>query len=1552
MQRGRRILILALVAAVSGGGALAAPGAPRVTVVETSPGRLEVTIDRVEPALAAVDDAGRTLVAVTVPGCAPHLVAGEPDLPVLPVSLAIPGRGEPRLEILAERWREVPPAGPVLPSRGNLPRTVVPSAVPLAFGPAYRGGVHPAEAVRLDRPSIARDVRGVVLQVWPVRWDADRDRLLVLEAMTVAVVTEGEGGANPLPAAAAAPDGAFASLHAARFVNPPAADKYRTVATGGRLLVIAPAAFVQALEPWLQWKRERGFDPLLQVVEQAGGTADALRDSVMARFAEPEGLTYVVLAGDVPLVPGFQGEFEGADDDTRYAQVAGDDLYPDLFVSRISARDVTELETQLAKFIAYERDPEPGGAWYGHALGAASNEGQPTDAERADALRLRLLAGPYAAVDRIYQPDGTAALITAALHEGRSLVNYLGHGSGSSWVNPPFGIADVHALANGRRLPWIIDVSCANGNYSDPECFAEAWLRTGTATEPAGAIAMYASSTTTPWVPPTVMQEEVVALIAEGREDEIGALCTHGIMKVLDAYPGDEGRQLVEQYNIFGDCTLQVRTAAPRLPEVVHEEFLAPGVDVFPVRTGVAGARVAVTSGGVLHGTAVTDATGFASVPLLRPVEAPGWVVLTVTGRDLLTRRETVPVHALLDVALLPSPSPLQVGQTGSLEVDIVPAPGWPGSLDVELTGWGVERSVLRLDGAGTALFAGLEPRYGEDLRIEVRNAASGQVLYQGLAPVTGAADLPGAEIQAQTEVFGMLGAMAPEVSGSVAGWASLAGLELRVTGCGVEASATTTGYAVSAVVRPDSTGVLTVALLRDGSAVHEVKVPVIEALGLVDGVVVKAGDPDIGVARARVVIRPADEPGAEPVFDAVTDEQGRWRCDPRLPAGDYRLTVSNFGYITVDTVRTVRHGDNAWATALAVAPRVAASGIVRAAATGQPLGAEVEFRRADDLALVGSDIAGADGAFVTLPLPVGAYKVLVTAAGFVPRLVDVVLAEGGEALEFALEAVGGSILVADANLQPGVAVTWPERTDKLGRPVAVGYTALPSGSGLAMVSALFSLGYAPAYQPRVALDPSAWRDYDVVILARGDHADPLPAELRDALLARVAAGGRVLTEGGDLAAAHRLDPEFLQQVLGTAAWAHDRTDTVDATGTGHPAAAEPAPLFGVMDVVVRGYADGDALVPAAGAAPSAAWSDGTAAAVARAADPEQAAGRTVHFGFTWDRLGGLERSRLLQNAVEWLLHPAAADAAALGRVLDAEGLPVAGATVWLAPGGPQAASDAGGSWFLGGLLPGTYRIGAAAPGFRTAAAELVVPPGGTVAAVDLVLAAGRDTVFCSDGGPIPDDAAAGVLGSVSVGDLGPVGAVTVTVEVDHPWPGDVELELIAPSGARCLLQHADGRPDAPAGGLFAGDLAPAGDLRALVGKESAGTWLLRAADRAAGDAGELVGWCLELGVAAPVVEPPEVPTVLAVIGARPNPFNPTTTIRYALPRAGAATLAVYDLRGRLVRVLASGHHAAAVHETTWDGADASGRTMASGTYLLRLDDGRGAAAGKVMLLR
>ena len=84
-------------------------------------------------------------------------------------------------------------------------------------------------------------------------------------------------------------------------------------------------------------------------------------------------------------------------------------------------------------------------------------------------------------------------------------------------------------------------------------------------------------------------------------------------------------------------------------------------------------------------------------------------------------------------------------------------------------------------------------------------------------------------------------------------------------------------------------------------------------------------------------------------------------------------------------------------------------------------------------------------------------------------------------------------------------------------------------------------------------------------------------------------------------------------------------------------------------------------------------------------------------------------------------------------------------------------------------------------------------------------------------------------------------------------------------------------------------------------------------------------------------------PLAYALYGNAPNPFNPETSIGYALPVASVVELTVYDVVGQRVRVLVSGVHAPGMHEVVWDGRDDSGQQVGSGVYFYRLQ-ARGSA--------
>jgi len=93
-------------------------------------------------------------------------------------------------------------------------------------------------------------------------------------------------------------------------------------------------------------------------------------------------------------------------------------------------------------------------------------------------------------------------------------------------------------------------------------------------------------------------------------------------------------------------------------------------------------------------------------------------------------------------------------------------------------------------------------------------------------------------------------------------------------------------------------------------------------------------------------------------------------------------------------------------------------------------------------------------------------------------------------------------------------------------------------------------------------------------------------------------------------------------------------------------------------------------------------------------------------------------------------------------------------------------------------------------------------------------------------------------------------------------------------------------------------------------------------------------------------------PRALRLEQNAPNPFNPRTTIRYDLPGDGPVRLSVFDVAGRLVRTLVDESLPEGRHETVWDGRDASGRELGSGSYLARLEFGGRVEAVRMALVQ
>ncbi|MFH2052547.1 MAG: FlgD immunoglobulin-like domain containing protein [bacterium] len=94
------------------------------------------------------------------------------------------------------------------------------------------------------------------------------------------------------------------------------------------------------------------------------------------------------------------------------------------------------------------------------------------------------------------------------------------------------------------------------------------------------------------------------------------------------------------------------------------------------------------------------------------------------------------------------------------------------------------------------------------------------------------------------------------------------------------------------------------------------------------------------------------------------------------------------------------------------------------------------------------------------------------------------------------------------------------------------------------------------------------------------------------------------------------------------------------------------------------------------------------------------------------------------------------------------------------------------------------------------------------------------------------------------------------------------------------------------------------------------------------------------------------LPTRTELFAAVPNPFNPTTTLSFAVATAGPVRLRIYDVSGRLVRTLVDEKRPVGRYQEVWDGRSTDGRPVASGVYLYRLRSGGVTECRRMLLLK
>jgi hypothetical protein len=515
---------------------------------------------------------GKEYMNIAVPGCAyfKHGAAGQPQLPRVSESLMIPDTARMAVTVLNSEYYEITEID-VAPSKGSILRSVDPATVPHVFGPEYgQDAFFPGVVAEGRDPYILRDVRAMVVDLYPFQYNAKMRVLRVYTSIEVEVKAVGQATQNVLHRngkMTERPSVSFERMYMNQFGNylgnrgdPPSED--------GDMLIISHGPFMSAMQSFVDWKNSLGISTTMVDVATIGNNYTAIKNYITNVY-NTSNLTFVLLVGDANEVKSMP--YSGTVADPDYSTITAD-WYPDILVGRFSAQNVSHVWTQRDRTIAYETEGHDVlmGGWNAAALGVASNQGPghygEYDNQHVDLLLDELVSYGFTTITKSYDYSGTPAIITGALHDGVRTVQYTGHGGPTGWGNGGgYSNSDVDLLQNVGKLPFIVSVACNVGEFDYGTCFCEAWMRAEYNGQPTGAIAHYGSSVGQYWDEPMYGQGNHAIGNKYGALERfwmnmnwsIGCEWFGGSCCMMDLC-GTPGQDMFRTWICFGDPSLRV----------------------------------------------------------------------------------------------------------------------------------------------------------------------------------------------------------------------------------------------------------------------------------------------------------------------------------------------------------------------------------------------------------------------------------------------------------------------------------------------------------------------------------------------------------------------------------------------------------------------------------------------------------------------------------------------------------------------------------------------------------------------------------------------------------------------------------------------------------------------------------------------------------------------------------------------------------------------------------------------------------------------------------
>jgi parallel beta-helix repeat protein len=532
---------------------------------------------------------------LTLPGYGYTNEIGKPKLPAIRLLLAVPSLSNISLDVIDIKYAVLPEEFNIYPVQEPIPECGNYTSEFTIDESFYNtDSFYPDKLVNIGDKGILRDYKVILLEVFPFKYNPGTKKVKFYSDLIV------ELGFTEMPTRSRKStyfDDYYKSVidnyNLAKDWQIKQEDKIMTLDGSNWVdyLIIVNDTFYNSILPLAAWKEEKGYKVnITNTSDIPDINSDGLNASDVWAYINDtywkyyDNLTYVLLVGDVEHIPVFYDfPHEGQNNhpvatDHNYSLYEGGDYFSELFVGRFSIKNTNELNVIVNKTINYEKYPYVGETeWYKKATVVSENA---ESAEETSNWIYNLLTNRGYVVNKIYDSLGNAnpGNVSSSINNGRTIVNYRGHGTFHGWSTSSYEQHHIEELNNGERLPIIISPTCNTGcfdshddcgfSWGGSDCFGETWLKGNVSKFPDinGGVAFFGSTRTSYPGFNDKLDEGVYRAIFYDNLTNFAQAMSGGKDYMYTTYSGSDTAKLtMEMYNVLGDPELEIWIDVPSI---------------------------------------------------------------------------------------------------------------------------------------------------------------------------------------------------------------------------------------------------------------------------------------------------------------------------------------------------------------------------------------------------------------------------------------------------------------------------------------------------------------------------------------------------------------------------------------------------------------------------------------------------------------------------------------------------------------------------------------------------------------------------------------------------------------------------------------------------------------------------------------------------------------------------------------------------------------------------------------------------------------------------